>query len=439
MFGFIIFILGLMILMVLIYTGHSLIIWVPVVLFGMLVLSGEGRGLLVYAKAYLSGMATFITTNALLFYLGVLMGAYTAQSGLARALAEQLIAWLGTKRTVLALVLLVSVLTFGGISGFVVIFTVYPVIDQAFYRLGIPKRFVFGIIAVGMASHMIGAMPGTLQIQNIIPTATLHTDLYAGWRLGLIMSAYLFISGQSYLQWRIRQSTPQPDAVETVLPPQPASERPRGLFLPLGVILVGNFLVSRYGMVHVPIATASRTLYALNIALVLGILTLIILSRKPLDHIDILKASAKTTLKPLLFVGTTVGFGSALSLLPALAGTQQTLLAMNPLVGLPLTVAVFAGISGSATGGLSIAYPFLGEGLLLKIDSMGVAPEVLHRLSVMASVTLDTLPTNGTTMTMLKVTGLDYRAIYRDYFVLTVLNTSIALMLAITLAWFGVV
>lgn len=252
------------------------------------------------------------------------------------------------------------------------------------------------------------------------------------------MSVYLFISGQSYLNWRIRQVGMTPPLNQEVLSLQHEENRPRGLLLPLVVILVGNFMLTRFFMPHLPIPPSNQPLYALNIALFLGILTLIGLSRQPLKHRHIFKASFKTILKPLMFVGTTVGFGSALSYFPALASTQATLLAMNPIIGVPLTVMAFAAISGSATGGLSIAYPFLGEGLLTQISTYAVAPETVHRLSVMASVTLDTLPTNGTTMTILKVTGLDYRSIYLDYFILTVLNTSIALALAIVLVSFGI-
>ena len=434
----IIFIIGLILLMFGIYKGRNIVIIVPIVLIAIIVLTGDIQQLFVYGRAYLKAMLDFSLANGLIFYLGVLFGAYISATQLASSMAKFLIHTLGEKRVILALILLVNVMMLGGISGFIIIFTIYPIALQVFNTLNIPKRFIFGLIGVSMATYLIGSTPGSLQIQNIIPTMYLESNLFSGYQVGIILTIYLFITGYFYLMMRIKQSMQQEEAVkEKSIEVTEANHNKWVIFLPLVIVFVANLGFTLFVFPHVDLSNHQRIVYALNSSLILGIITTFLISKTKVDHKALWWRSFLTALKPLLFVGTTVGFGTVISLMPMVQAFRQPLVDLNPLYGLPLAVAIFAGISGSATGGLSIAFPFLGNDLILQAERYGLSHDVLHRIAVMSSLTLDTLPTNGTTMTMLKVTGLTYKSIYFDYFVLTVLNTTIATSLGIFLISLG--
>jgi H+/gluconate symporter-like permease len=426
--------LGIIALMIAIYKGKNIVIVVPIILFCVIVLSNEWQNFIDYGTIYILALFQFFRSNLILFYLGVLFGTIISETGLARKMAMVLIQFLGEKYAVIALILLVNIMMLGGISGFIIIFTIYPIALNVFNALKIPKRFIFGLIGVAMATYMIGAFPGSLQVQNIIPTMALDSTIYSGFFLGLILTIYLFITGTFYLMWRIKPHLSTANSANEFLESKILKSKDFLVFSPLFVVLLVNLILSLWILPSLIDESHSLTLTAINISLTIGIIITYLMKEKRIDDLKKpLVASLKMALKPLLFVGTTFAFGSVISAMPFIATIKTPILSLTPYISLPLTVALFAGISGSATGGLSIAFPFLGDGFIEAITVNQVDQNLLHRLAVMSSVTIDTLPTNGTTLTMLNVTKLTYKEIYLDYFLITVLNTTIATLIGIIL------
>jgi H+/gluconate symporter-like permease len=77
-------------------------------------------------------------------------------------------------------------------------------------------------------------------------------------------------------------------------------------------------------------------------------------------------------------------------------------------------VNVLAGITGSASGGMSIALQTLGSTYAEMAQAAGIDPEILHRVSALASGGFDSLPHNGAVITLLAITGLTHRESYAD-------------------------
>lgn len=429
-----ILLIGIIALMLAIYKGYNIVIVVPVIVFLVILFSNEISDIARYVEIYFMAIFSFFTTNVILFYLGVLLGAMISETGLALKMANTLISTLGEKNAVIALILLINMMMLGGISGFIIIFTIYPIAIKVFTELKIPKRFIFGLIGVAMATYMIGAFPGSLQVQNIIPTSFLDSSIYAGFGLGMILTLYLFITGTIYLLWRIHKALEKDQISLKRRQNNLIHYKDFMVFLPLFIVLLMNLFLSLFLLPIWLKENHQITLIAINLSLLVGIITTIIMKEKSIDHYKkTFWSSFKMALKPLMFVGTTFAFGSVISAMPFISTIKDPLLTLNPYISLPLSVALFAGISGSATGGLSIAFPFLGDAFITKLGVESINQSTLHRLAVMSSVTIDTLPTNGTTLTMLKVTNLSYKEIYFDYFMITVLNTSIATVLGIIL------
>ena len=101
----------------------------------------------------------------------------------------------------------------------------------------------------------------------------------------------------------------------------------------------------------------------------------------------------------------------------------------NPLLAAGVATTALSGIAGSASGGLGIAMPIIADHFL----PLGVNPEALHRVVVMACGGLDALPHNGFVITLLVFSGLTHKKAYKDCFVVSVLMPLIALMVLIAL------
>jgi H+/gluconate symporter-like permease len=210
--------------------------------------------------------------------------------------------------------------------------------------------------------------------------------------------------------------------------------------LPLGLVLAANFGLSRtrwsvtgwypaevlkreFPAVSVAAAAPS---WAMIVALLLGIAATLLLAGRLRGRLaDSLSAATMGALLAVFNTASEVGFGNQVKTLPGFRAIQEKVFFMTPrvLVAEALAVNVLAGITGSASGGLSIALEVMGDRYLALARAQGVSPELLHRIASMASGGMDTLPHNGAVITLLAITGLTHRESYGDIFAITVLKT----------------
>lgn len=126
------------------------------------------------------------------FMLGAVFGKLMEDTGMAKSIAHTIIQKLGPKHAILSTVVSAAVLTYGGVSMFVVVFAVYPFAAALFKEAGIPKKLVPACIVLGAFTFTMDCLPGTPQIQNIIPTNFLGTNVYAAPYLGTISALIIF-------------------------------------------------------------------------------------------------------------------------------------------------------------------------------------------------------------------------------------------------------
>ncbi|GAF11105.1 D-beta-hydroxybutyrate permease [Bacillus sp. JCM 19045] len=127
-------------------------------------------------------------------------------TGAAASIAHRIVQSFGQKRAILAVVLACAALTYGGVSLFVVAFAVYPFAAAIFKEAGIPKRLIPATIALGAFTFTMDSMPGTPQIQNIIPTSYFGTDAYAAPLVGLSCTVMILGIGMWWLERRRKQA-----------------------------------------------------------------------------------------------------------------------------------------------------------------------------------------------------------------------------------------
>jgi H+/gluconate symporter-like permease len=354
---------------------------------------------------------------------------------------------LGRERAVLSIVVVCAILTYGGVSLFVVVFAVYPFAAEMFRQGDIPKRLIPCTIALGAFSFTMDALPGTPQIQNIIPTTFFNTTTWAAPVLGLVGSIFVFCVGFAYIENRRRAAHKAGEGYGTQLlnEPEPFEDKelpnPWIAISPLVVVGVANFVLTHlviqaYGAKHEgtlgghPIVTQVGPLaaiWAVEGALLLGILTVFLFAWRPVlaKFADGSKTAVAGALLASLNTASEYGFGGVIALLPGFAAVSAALRAIpNPLVNEAVTVTVLAGITGSASGGMSIALAAMSDQFIAAAKAADIPLEVFHRIAAMASGGMDTLPHNGAVITLLAVTGLTHKQAYKDVFVITLTKTA---------------
>src|SRR5258707_5684352 len=198
--------LALGFLIVVAYRGYSVILFAPVAALGAVLLTMPGAVLPAYSALFMDSMATFLKNYFTVFMLGALFGKLIEVSGFAKAIAADISRLTGRGRAMLGIVMICALMVYGGVSVIVIAFAVYPFAAELFRDANIPKRLIPATIALGSYTVAMDAVPGSPQIQNIIPTTFFGTTTMATPILGPIGGAFILIAGMMYLEWRRRQA-----------------------------------------------------------------------------------------------------------------------------------------------------------------------------------------------------------------------------------------
>ncbi len=443
--------LSLFLLMFFAYRGFSVILFAPV--FALLAASLSGLALMpAYTELFMAKAVTYIKSFFPVFLLGAVFGKMMEDTGLAKGIAQAIIKGLGKDRAILSIVLAGCVLTYGGVSLFVVVFAIYPFASALFKEADIPKRLLPATIALGAFTATMDSLPGTPQIQNLIPTNFFGTNIYAAPILGLLGGFSILGLGILWLEHRRKQAAARGEGYgnHTLNEPEIKTETKLPSWqlavLPLLAVLVVNFLMTNvftwnpellepFKAMKLPLTAASVknviSIWALIIALVTGIALAIALGYRNLGSSGMLakslNAGAIGSLLAIMNTASEVGYGNVIASLTGFKSISSALMGIkvggSPLVSEAVTVNVLAGVTGSASGGMSIALDLMAKDWLSWANSIGMSPEILHRVAAMASGGMDTLPHNGAVITLLAVCGMTHKDSYGDIFVLTCLKT----------------
>jgi H+/gluconate symporter-like permease len=439
--------LALGFLMLAAYRGYSVILFAPVAALGAVLLTMPGAVLPAYSALFMESMATFIRNYFPVFMLGALFGKMIEMSGFAKAIAAGMGRIAGRGRAMLGIVLICALMVYGGVSVFVVAFAVYPFAAELFRSANIPKRLIPATMSLGSFTFAMDALPGSPQIQNIIPTTFFGTTTMAAPLLGPIGGVFIFAVGMSYLEWRRRLASASGEGYGVGHHNEPESVDAHALvspllaLLPLAVVAVANIVFTLripnwYGATATLALTPAKPLamdvprlvgiWAVEAALVLGILTVAICAWRRMVPAFVKGTHAAISGCLLASVNTAseYGFGAVMAALPGFAAIQAALQAIpNPLVNEAITVTTLAGVTGSASGGLSLALAAMAEQFKAAALAANIPPDVLHRVAAMAAGGMDTLPHNGAIITLLAITGLTHRQSYGDIFAITCIKT----------------
>lgn len=453
MIGVSVIILALGVLVYLAYRGASLLLLAPAMAIFAVLASEGGPVLASYTQVFMQATGGFIIQYFPIFLLGAVFGKLMEASGSAQVLADRIILRLGPARAVLAVILCCAVMTYGGVSLFVVAFAVYPIAAALFRRADLPKVLIPAAIALGAFTFTMTALPGTPAIQNAIPMPYFGTTPYAAPGLGLLTGAVMLLLGWQWLEWRVRTLKGGYGDHAVVIPASDKLAAPPSLglaALPLLLVIVLNLTFTFFVIPEMDTAylaqpfygatdiDALRGIWSIIAALTLSSIALVVLNLGRLRSIlgETLDHGAADALKPIFNTASLVGFGAVIASLSGFALIRDWVVTVggdNPLISLAVGTSLLAGMTGSASGGMSIALSTLGETYLQMGQAAGIAPELMHRVTAVATGGLDALPHNGAVITLLTICGLTHREAYADIAVVAVVIPIMALILLITL------
>lgn len=462
--------IALGLLMWLSFRGWSILLLAPAA--ALLAAFASGEPLLAHlTQVFMTGAAQFLAQFFPLFLLGALFGKLMEDSGSVEVIARFMTEKLGTARTILAVVLGGAVVTYGGVSLFVAIFVLVPMAQGLFKTAAIPRRLMPGAIALGTMTFTMSALPGTPALQNAIPMPFFGTTPFAAPGLGIIAAAIMLGFG---LWWLSRSETAARRAGEsfdagtcpelsaddpslreraTIASEFDPAELPHGsharsdpsfivALLPLVVVILANLLMSVAVLPRLDTSFLADEkwgatslagvggVWAVVVALFVAIVTLIALNFRRLPSLrETMDAGANASVLPAFSVASLVGFGAVIAALPAFDLVRDWVLSIGggPLVSLAVATNVLAALTGSASGGMTIALDALGPTYMRLAAEYGIDPALLHRVAVMSAGTLDSLPHNGAVVTLLAVCGVTHKQSYLDIFMVAIVGAVIAL------------
>lgn len=432
--------------------GHSVYVIAPLSALVALVASGTDP-LAGMSGPYMTGFAEYIRRFLPVFLLGAVFGKLMEDSGGVAVLAERVGRLFGPERACLAVVLACALLTYGGVSLFVVGFSAYPLAVRLFRDGNLPRRFIPAAITFGTITFTMTSA-GSPAIQNLIPIPILGTDPRAGWPASLAAAVVMLITGQWYLDRAIRRAIRAGEQFESRTGDRTdrdaaAHARPgvwRSLtpllvtvlslnLLPLVVRRTGDRLVESAGAAT-PVGQWGAWLGKFPedpvLSIFLGVVAALLLMRRSLpDPWGSCGTAASSGILACAATSSVVGFGAVLQQLPAFRQVVDAVIHMpiDPLAGAALAMGVIAMIAGSASGGQGIALPIFKE---VYLEGLGVPARALHRILSIASGTLDSLPSNGYIVILIRnICGETHAKSYGPIFVTTVLVPMLGTLVAL--------
>lgn len=379
-----------------------------------------------YSEYYMGGYTGAYMSYLLLFAASSLYAKFMDVSGSATAIGYQFIDWFGKSQVMLVSTLIVSVLTYGGVSLFVVIYAVVPIMYLLFKEANLPRHLMVACLVAGSSTYTMTSLPGTPALTNVIPTQFLGTTLTAAPVMGIVASAATFAMCMLYMNYAEKKAVAAgevwsfPDNFDpslyevkdrSILPAVWKSFLP--IIVLLGIILVG----SRFGI--------NSTMLAI-IAMLVGTLITYLLNLNKFQNQpmkDLITQGLGGGISGIGGLAAVVAFGAVVQNSGAFTQIVQWVLSLdlNAYVKAVFSTMLVAGITGSSSGGLRIMYTSLAENFI----NSGANLAVLHRLTSISASSLDTLPHSPGLFLTFAVLGLNHKSSYRHVFATSVVITSI--------------
>lgn len=403
-------------------------------------LTGDLPVLYALTGPFMKTTAAYIGNYFPIFLTGAIFGKIMGDTGAATSIAIGISKKLGAKNALLATVLATALLTYGGVSLFVVVFAVLPIGIALFKLADIPKRLLPGAISLGAFTFSMTGLPGSPQYLNAMPTTYLHTSIYAAPILGILASAIMLGGGMWWLLFRARLARGKKEGYGATQDKAMSLEFSDKIpsfakaIAPIILVIVLNYLLVNFYFTIPSVIKSYASFGKINgnwpviISLSIAIVLCFFLYKRFIpNYLNLLNAGSMDSLAPIFNTAAIVGFGGIIKLTNGFEMFKEWVIGL-PIDGLfkvGLSSTLIAGIVGSSSGGTGIALESLTPDFL----AMGIPPAVIHRILILASGGLDSLPHCGAVVTVLAICNITHKKGYLDIGVVTMAIPIIAVII----------
>ena len=384
--------------------------------------------------AFMPAASDYVTSYFLVFFVGALFGAVYQHTGAAESISKTLAGLCKGKFVAPIIMTITGILTYGGVSGFVVFFVIYPIALNMFKEANLTRRLIPGAISAGCWTwSMYG--PGSPSIQNVIGMNSLGTPSTAAIVPSVIATVGTYVMIFVWLEMRSRGFSKKgivfndPTLKFQLSPEEMNVDEDKDLpnfwiaMIPIVAILVC------FNIIKLPVETA--------VFIGVALATILMWNRvKGLNAwIAVFNEGAANSGVSILNTAIVVGFGGVVKNTQGFADLVEVLKTLNmpALVFVMITVAICAGACGSASGGMGVAFNALTDTYI----ELGANLEHVHRIATIAAGTLDSLPHQGAQITLLGICKLTHKEAYFDIFITQIVIPFIACFIFIIFASMG--
>lgn len=431
--GILVLLLALLLFGLLAFKQINALILAPLVTIFVIVCSGMPI-LSSLKELFMPAASAYVTSYFLVFFVGALFGAVYQHTGAAESISKTLAGLCKGKFVAPIIMTITGILTYGGVSGFVVFFVIYPIALNMFKEANLTRRLIPGAISAGCWTwSMYG--PGSPSIQNVIAMDKLGTPSTAALVPSVIAAVASYALIFLWLEMRSRSFTKKGITFNDstlkfqLSPEEMAMDDDKDLpNFWIAMIPIVAILVSFNGF-KLPVETA----------VFLGVALATILMWKRVGTINgwiaVFNEGAANSGVSILNTAIVVGFGGVVKQTQGFADLVEVLKTFNmpALVFVMITVAICAGACGSASGGMGVAFNALTDTYI----ALGANLEHVHRIAAIAAGTLDSLPHQGAQITLLGICKLTHKEAYFDIFVTQIVIPFISCFVFIIFASMG--
>ncbi len=383
-----------------------------------------------FSEFYMNGYVGAYAGYFLLLCCSSMYANFMSESGSATSIAYQFIDWFGRARVLLVCYAITVVLTYGGISLFVVIYALAPIAYTLFKEANLPRHLIVAATAAGSSTITMTSLPGTPALTNVVPTEFLGTTLTAAPIFGIIASIAFIVMTLFYFNYaekKVRADNEHwvnPEGIDiNVIQDRSMLPSPIKAFLPIIILLSIIVVGSRFGLISTMLATG---------AMLAGTAVVCVINLDKFKGKNIKKIISSGLEGGIGAIGGFAGvvaFGAVVSKSQAFASIVEWVLSlqMNPYTQGVVATSVVSAITGSSSGGLRIMFSAFTESFL----ASGANLDMLHRLVSIAAGALDTLPHSPGIFLTLAVLGLTHKNAYKHIFVTTVVIPSIITLVSL--------
>ncbi|AUA37922.1 permease [Clostridioides difficile] len=383
---------------------------------------------------YMGALGNYIMSYFAIFLLGSILAKFMEESGATVSIADFILNKVGSNhpyRVLVAIFIVSFILTYGGISLFVVMFAVIPLARTLFKKLDISWNLIQIPLWLGIATITMTIIPGTPAIQNVIPIQYLNTSLTAATIPSIVGSIGCATFGLVYMKYALNKSIRKGETYATYtskLEEESLDRELPGFFasiFPLLALVIIAITGSTFGSEFMK----KNVIY---IALIVAILLSAFLFHKFLSSkIQTLSIGASGSIGPIFATSSAVAFGAVIMAAPGFDVFSKLIMSIpgSPLISLTVLTSTMSAITGSSSGALGIVMPNFADYYL----STGLNPELIHRVATIASNILTIVPQSGVFLTFLSLSKLTHKTGFKETFIVVAVGSLIAEIIVITL------